>query len=335
MRFAVASRLWLVLVPLALLVAYLVMQRRRGQYAVRFTNLDLLASVAPRRPGWRRHLPAAGLLLALLTLVVGFARPSRAERVPREEATVVLAIDVSASMAADDVSPSRLAAAQEAATTFVENLPERFRLGLIAYSGTPQVLVTPTTDRDAVVRAISNLELGPRTATGEAIFTALTTLENSVSAAEDDTDVGSSGEGDGSGDGSEESEAPPSAVVVMSDGKTTTGRPDFLAAEAAAEAGVPVSTIAYGTDNGVVVVEGQLVPVPVDRDALRAIADATDGSFFEAASGEELESAYRDVGSLIGHDTVRKDISAAFVGVGLVLALVAAALSLLWAPRRL
>lgn len=315
MKFAAASRLWLVLLPLALLALYLVLQRRRKQYAVRFTNLDLLASVAPRRPGWRRHVPAAALLLALLFLVVGFARPTRPKQVPREEATIVLAIDVSASMAADDVAPSRLAAAQQAAKQFVQNLPERFRLGLIAYSGTPQVLVTPTTDRAVVETAIDNLELGPRTATGEAIFAALTTLQNANSTAR--------------------GTPPPSAVVVMSDGKTTTGRPDFLAADAAAQAKVPVSTIAYGTDHGVVEVEGQLIPVPVDKDALRAIADTTNGKFFEAASGDQLQDAYRDVGSLIGHDTVRKDISAVFVGIALAMAFAAAALSLLWTPRLL
>ena len=173
MSFLAGYRLWLLLLVVALGVAYVIIQRQRRQYAVRFTNVDLLASVAPRRPGWRRHLAAACLLIALTLIVGAFARPARAIQVPRETATVMLAIDVSQSMRATDVEPTRLRAAQRAVRAFVDSLPTRFRLGLVAFAGNAQVLVPPTHQRALVRQAVTNLQLQQQTAIGEAIFASI------------------------------------------------------------------------------------------------------------------------------------------------------------------
>lgn len=178
LTFVEAARLWLLLGVAALGVSYLVTQRRRSSYAVRFTNLALLDSVAPKRPGWRRHLPAAFLLLALAGIVGAFAEPARDVRVPRERATIILAIDTSLSMEATDVPPTRLRAAQEAAKEFVNLLPPRLNVGLVTFNGVAQVRVPPTQDREALLAAIDQIRLGERTAIGEAIFASLEAIKS-------------------------------------------------------------------------------------------------------------------------------------------------------------
>ena len=314
MRFNAAHWLVLLLGVAGLAVAYVVQQRRRPRYAVRFTNLALLDAVAPQRPGWRRHLPAAAFLLALTSLVVAYARPTRNVQVPRDRATVMVAIDTSVSMEATDVLPNRITAAKVAATDFVDQVPRRFQLGLVSFSGTAQVLVSPTTDRELVKRNIDLLQLGPRTAIGEAVFASLSAIQTANS-------------------GMKEGEVPPATIVLMSDGETTFGRPNEEAAQAASEAGVPVSTIAYGTDNGLVIVQDRAVSVPVNKEALQRLADFTGGKAFEAASGEELGDVYKKIGSSIGYTTERREITSWFVGFGLVLGALAAAGSLLWFSR--
>ena len=313
MRFLAGHRLWLLVALAALAACYVVLQFRRRGYAVRFTNLALLDSVAPRRPGWRRHLPAAAFLLMLGSLVTAFARPTGLVKVPRERATVVVAIDTSISMMADDVEPTRLEAAKGAAGRFVERLPDQFNVGLVSFSGSAQVLMPPTTAHQEVRRAIQRLSLGPRTAIGEAIFASL----DSVATLPDGP----------------EGEPPPARVVLLSDGETTAGRSNEEASAAAHAAGVPVSTIAFGTDEGTVTVGDRLVRVPANRAALRAIADDTNGSFFEAGSGDELRDVYEDIGSSVGYTRERREIGSWFVGAGLVLAAAAAAGSLLWSSR--
>jgi Ca-activated chloride channel family protein len=301
----------------ALALAYLVLARLRRHYAVRFTNLNLLASLAPRRPGWRRHLPAAATLGALLLLVVGFARPVRAERVPKKGGIIVLAVDVSGSMGASDVAPSRLQAAQGAAGDFVRRLPGAVRLGFVAFDATARVLVAPTTDRAQVIQAIEALELGTGTATGEGVFAAL----GSIAAA------GGKAEG-------KEDEDPLARIVMMSDGRQTTGRPLSMAWRAAKSAVVPVWTIAFGTDEGTITLQdGQEMRVPADRPAMRALAQETDGKFFEAESAAELSRVYKGIGSAIGYVTEEREYTASFVGLALVL-LAAAALGGLWWSAR-
>ena len=312
--FIAPVRLWLLVGVAALAVLYVVMQLRRRTYAVRFTNLDLLDKVAPSRPGWRRHLPAAGFLLALAALVVGFARPSQDTEVPKEQATVIMAIDTSLSMQANDVFPSRLDGAKEAATGFVQDLPESLNLGLVSFNGVATIRVQPSTNHQAAIAVIDSLELGPATAIGEAIFAALDAVELVQ------TD--------------EDGETPPARIVLMSDGETTVGRADQDAIEAAQQAGIAVSTIAFGTNDGVIEIPEQgIVPVPVNRDKLQVIADATGGQFFAASSTSELAAVYEDIGSQISFETIKDEISPSYTAIGLILLTLSAAMSLLWFSR--
>ncbi|MFJ4835566.1 VWA domain-containing protein [Streptomyces sp. NPDC088747] len=305
----------LLLVPLAGLIgAYLLVQRGRGRYAVRFTNLDLLDKVAPRRPGRRRHIPAGAFCATLALLVVGFARPATEVRVPRERATIVVAFDVSASMEATDVEPTRFLAAQRAALAFVDRLPERFNAGLVPFSGTATVAVPPTTDRELLSAAIEGLTTRQGTAIGDAVLAARDAVRTV--------------------DRQSETEPPPAHIVLLSDGSNTQGRPLAAAAEEVAADEIPVSTIAYGTEEGTVdLPSGDRMPVPVDGPALEALASSTGGAFHEAATGEELQAVYEDIGSSVGYRTEEREVWQWFVAAGLITALAAAATSLLWFSR--
>ncbi|WDZ84128.1 VWA domain-containing protein [Micromonospora cathayae] len=306
---------WLLtLLPvLALAALYVWRQRNRRAYAMRFTNVELLRTLAPKGLGWRRHVPAVALLLCLLALSAATARPAIDTREPLERATVMLAIDVSLSMQADDVTPNRLEAAQEAAKQFVGELPQTYNLGLVSFAKSANVLVPPTKDRSAVVAAIDGLVLAEATATGEAVFTCLEAIR-SVPA------DGAAG-------------IPPARIVLLSDGFRTAGRSVEEAAAAAQAANVPVSTIAFGTDTGQVEIGGQAQRVPVDRLALADLAETTQGYFYEAASVTELKQVYQDMGSSIGFRTEPREITQWYAGVALLFALAAAGASLLWTSR--
>jgi Ca-activated chloride channel family protein len=291
---------WLLglLAVVALVALYVVLQLRRKAYAARFTNVALLGSLVPKRPGWRRHVAFGLVAAALAVLVTSLAMPSSEVRVPRERATVVMAVDVSLSMQATDVEPTRFQAMQTAAKEFVDILPKRINLGLVSFAGTATTLVPPTTDRQQVRGAIDNLDLAESTAIGEAVFTSLTAIENYQSSIDVPTE-----------------DLPPARIVLLSDGYNTVGRDDTQAVDAAKRAGVPVSTIAFGTDYGTLDLDGETVPVPVDR--------AT------------LEHVYADIGSQIGYTTEPQDISPWFVRAGVVLALLGVGLSLFFTNRLL
>lgn len=313
MSFLSPWRLLLLLVVAAVVVAYVVQARRRSTYTVRFTELDLLASVAPRRPGWRRHVSASLLALSLVALVVGFARPQAQVDVPAERATVVVALDVSLSMQAVDVSPTRLSAAQQAATAFVEALPARFNVGLVSFSGTAALVVPPTQDHAKVTQAVQDLTLDNGTAIGEAVLTSLGALKQLP--------------------GAPGLPAPPARIVLLSDGSNTVGRPVEQGVSAARDAGVPVSTIAFGTREGTVTIMRQTISVPVDRGALQALADDTGGKAYTAESATALSGVYSDIGSQVGTTQERREVTSRFTGLGLLLATGAAVLGLLWGIR--
>ncbi len=317
MSFFHPWRLLLLIAVAVLALAYLYTQSRRKQYALRFTNLDLLAEVAPARPGWRRHVPAIGFLTMLAVLVVAFSDPATERRVPRERATIVLAIDTSLSMLADDVEPNRIEAAKTAAKQFVEQVPESINIGLVGFHGAATIWVPPTTDRLKIENAIDRLELNERTAIGDALFASLEALELAPEA-------------------NDEGEAVPGAIVLMSDGETTAGRPNEQGIEAAIIAEVPVATIAFGTPNGQILLPEfgpDPIAVPVRTADLRQIADETGGEFFAAESAEELERVYADIGSSEGFEIELSSISDWFVGAGLALAMLTGLLSLLWFSR--
>jgi Ca-activated chloride channel family protein len=311
LAFLAPYRLLLLLAVAALVAAYL-WKLRRPSYAVRFTELELLASVA-RGPGWRRHVPAGLLLLALIGLTTAFARPVADVQVPRERATIVVALDTSASMTATDVTPDRLTAAKESAQAFVDRLPEKFNVGLVSFNGVASVVVPPTQDHTAVKDAVAALQLGGGTAIGDAVAASL----DAVRAVP----------------GAPGAPPAPARIVLLSDGGNTVGSSMSAAAQAATAAGVPVSTIAYGTPDGTIRLQGQLVPVPVDGPALQSLAEATGGQSYSAQSGEELNGVYADIGSQVGYTTQRKEVTAVLTGLGLLAAAAAAGTSLLWGSR--
>lgn len=336
MTFLEPVRLLLLVLPALLAVAYLVALSRREQYAVRFTNLELLDKIAPETPGWRRHVPAVALLLGLVALTFAVARPAMAVQVPREQATVVLAIDVSLSMDADDVDPSRIEAARRAARSFVELAPDELEIGLVSFAGTAVPVLAPTTDRTAAIRAIERLALGEGTAIGEGIYTSVRLIEATAASRLDDDPEASPtttappvpNESDGEAD-----DEPAAAIVVLSDGETTMGRPDLDAADAATAAGIPVSTVSFGTQSGVVVIQGDVIPVPANNGALQEVAETTGGEFFEAATGGELQQILDAVGSEVGLEEEQREVTDWFAGAGLAMILLAAAGSLLWFAR--
>jgi Ca-activated chloride channel homolog len=317
MHFIAPAWLLLLIVIAAVTGVYAVLQLRRKKYVARFSNVELLASVAPRRPGWRRHLTFALLMIGLTVLTIGAAQPTAAVKVPRDRATVMIAIDVSLSMKATDVLPSRMDAARSGARTFVEMLPPRINVGLVKFGGNASVVVPPTIDRDAVKRGIDGLAPQDSTAIGEAIFTCLDAIKtfSAQTTARDD-------------------KPPPARIVLLSDGASNKGRSPLSAASAAKQAGIPVSTIAFGTDQGTVDLPGYgPQPVPADKTTLHAIADATGGSFHTAASGEELRSVYANIGSQIGYTTAHKVVAWRFLVIGLLFTVAAATASLLWSGR--
>jgi Ca-activated chloride channel family protein len=304
----------LLLVPVAALaVAMVLLRRRRERYAVRFASLPLLDRVIPERPAWRRHLTGGLGLLALALLATAAGRPEADVRVPHERATVVVAIDTSLSMQARDVEPDRMRAATAAAERFVDELPDTVNVGLVSFAGTASVLSPPTTDHAAVKQALTGLRMSQSTAIGEAVFTSLNQVATVTEQAQDG-DV-------------------PARIVLLSDGTNTTGRTPQQAAAAATEAGVPVSTIAYGTPGGVVDSGGRQVPVPVDEEALAELAGQTGGAAYTAASSDELRAVYDDIGSSIGWRTEPRELAPYLAGLAFVLSLTAAALSLRWFAR--
>jgi Ca-activated chloride channel family protein len=307
---------WLLAVLPVLAVAgvYVWRQLHREAFAVRFSNVELLRAIAPGGIGnIRRYAPAVALLVSLLILALSLARPSIDTKEPLERATVMLALDVSLSMQSQDVRPTRIAAAQQAAKDFVDQLPEAFNIGLLSFAKAANVVVSPTKDHAAVISAIDGLQLQEATATGEAVFSCL----EAIAAVPADGAAG----------------APPARIVLLSDGYRTFGRSIEDAAAAAATANVPVSTIAFGTDEGTVEINGSVQRVPVDRPALQQLAETTRGFYYEAASADALRKVYEDMGSSIGYRTKPHEISQWFVGFGLLFALAAAAMSLLWTSR--
>jgi Ca-activated chloride channel family protein len=310
------------LVVLVLVGLYIAAQLARQRRVLRFAYMELLESVAPQRPNRWRHLPAVLLVASLVLFTIAMAGPTRDVRIPRNRAVVMLVIDVSQSMRATDIEPSRLAAAQVAAKQFADELTPGINLGLIAYAGTATVLVSPTTNRDATKQAIDKLQVADRTATGEGIFTALQA-------------IATVGAVIGGGD-----TPPPARIVLFSDGKETVpSNPDnpkgaYTAARTAKDQGVPISTISFGTPYGYVEINDQRAPVPVDDETMKKVAQLSGGQPYRASNLSELKGVYSTLQQQIGFETIRGDASTGWLRLGsLVLAL--AALAALLINRRL
>jgi Ca-activated chloride channel family protein len=309
-----ALLLALLLLPLAI-AGYLRIDRRRREAARQFASPRLIDSVAPMRPGWRRHAAMALYGLVLAVLVLALARPQATVAVPEERASVVLAIDQSGSMQARDADPSRLDVARQAAHSFLDDVPDELRVGGVIFNHAVQSAQAPTTDRDAMHQVIELLRASGGTATGEALASSLRLLES----------------------GAGERRAPPSAVVLLSDGASTHGRDPIQFARDAGSRQIPVYTVALGTDEGTIEVERRgrtaVERVPPDRETLRQIAGLSDGRYHEATEGSELEEVYERLGSQVSTRPEEREITAGFAAGAALLLLGGAAASLRWFGR--
>jgi Ca-activated chloride channel family protein len=300
-----------------LAVAYLREQRSRRAGAAAFASPAVQSSVAPRRPGWRRHLPMLALLLAVILLILAAARPQRTVAVPIERASIMLATDVSGSMTATDVKPSRLVAAKQAARRFVQQVPARVNVGVMAFNNTARILQSPTQDRAAVNDAINSMTPSGGTATGNAITTATNTLSRAPG---------------------QRGKRPPAAIVLLSDGASTSGSDPVVAAQAARKLHIPVYTVALGTQQGTITVPrrgGGTVTqhVPPDPAALAQIARASGGAGFTAQTASGLKQVYAKLGSQLGHKDEKRQITTAFAGGAAALLLSGLGMSLAWFGR--
>lgn len=318
---APAFLLALLLVP-ASVAWYLYAERCRRRATAQFASPATMPSVAPNRPGWRRHLPRVAYLAALAVLAIALARPEATVAVDTERASVVLAIDQSGSMEATDVSPSRLEAARGAALGFLDDAGEGVRVGAVAFNDRVRGVAAPSTDREQPRLLLEGLTPGGGTAIGEALAASLRTLRT----------------GDAASGGPPSSQAPPAAVVLISDGKSRTGRDPLEPAREAADLGVPVHTVALGTEGGTVEVPAPgggttLRPTAPDRATLDRIAQITGGEAFDALDAEELDSVYERLGSQLAPERKKQEITAAFAAGGLLLLLSGGAMSLRWFGR--
>jgi Ca-activated chloride channel homolog len=303
------------LLPLGLL--YLTEQRRRRAAAEAFAAPALQPSVVPSSPGWRRHAPMIAAALALAVLVLAAAKPQRTVAVPLKSASIVLATDVSGSMTATDLKPTRLDAAKRAARKFVKQVPSHVNIGILAFNGTPTVLQSPTRDRETVNAAIDGMAPSGATATGEAIAAGVQMLRPG---------------------GTERRGRQPAALLLLSDGSSTRGRDAVEMARAAKRAKVRVYTVALGTKEGSITVTRQdgsteTRPVPPDPDSLAAIAKASGGKTYTAGSADRLKEIYEQLGSELGHKKEKKQITSTFAGAGLALLLAGMVMSARWFGR--
>ncbi len=294
---------WLVMIPLLVgLYLFLLWRRRRKARPHAITNLE---RVLPKQQSWKRHLGVGLAVLSLASLTVAFAQPKGEVEVPRERATIVLAIDVSRSMIAEDVPPNRLAAAKAAAQDFLEMLPTGFNVALVSFAGTAAVVVPPTTDRGVVAASIQNLQVAPSTAIGEGIYSSLDAMAQAPS------------------DPNDPDSTAPGAIVLLSDGYTNVGRPSDQAAQQSKREGIPIYTIAYGTENGYVENEGRREPVPVNPAELQQISRISGGKAFSAGSESELKQVYSSIARQVGYVKVDQEVTEAYAGYALAFAILA------------
>jgi Ca-activated chloride channel homolog len=306
LAFGSPDRLLILLVIPLMIVAYIIATHRKNRRGMRFTNTSMLDVVVPKQSQWRRHLAVALSLLSLITLTAAFARPKTQVDVPRERATVVVVIDASLSMEATDVNPDRLSAAKQAAVAFVKSLPEKYNVAVVSMSGNPNILVPPTLAHNTVENAINTIRLQESTAIGESIITALRALEQAPK------------------DPANPDAIAPGAIVMLSDGTNTAGRAPQQAAAEARAAKVPIYTIAYGTENGYVDLDGKREPVPVDHELMQEIAELSGGKYFSAATPDQLRTVYNNIGSQVGYEKADREVTARFAGYGLAFAVLAA-----------
>lgn len=327
---------------------YVWLLRRRKRQAVRYSGLGLVREALGRGPGWRRHLPPALLLAALALLLLATARPTMRLVLPSQQRMVVLAMDVSISMRATDVEPTRMAAAQAAAREFIEAQPPSTRIGLVSFAGSAALVQPPTFSKDDLLAAIDRFTFQRGTAVGSGILVSLQTifpdLDIDMRTVDPLTGLRDSRQGVPLGGAARpDKPAPPpsepgsfksAAIILLTDGQTTTGPDPLAAAKLAADRGVRVFTVGVGTDKGEILVgEGWSVRVRLDEESLRHIAKLTGGEYYYAGTAGELKKVYQELGSRLTLERRETEVSAVFAGVGAALMVLGAALSLLWFHR--
>jgi Ca-activated chloride channel family protein len=348
MSFEWPEALWLLLALPLLAGGYVLLLRRRKRAAVRYTSIGLIRAAIGPGQRFRRHVPPLLFLLALAALIVAAARPRAVVTLPTDQRTIILAIDVSLSMRATDIEPSRIAAAQAAAKAFVQEQPADVRIGIVTFAGTASVVQPPTYSRDDLLAAIDRFELQRNTAIGSGIVVSLATLFPDEGIDLESMVLGSrTGRGPRAAPIDAEPKAekkavapvPPgsyqsAAIILLTDGRRTTGPDPLTAAQMAADHGVRVHTVGFGTAEGASVgIEGYSIFMRFDEEALRAIAEITRGDYFHAKSADDLRSVYERLNARFVLERRETEITALVTALGAAIALVAAGLSLAWFNR--
>lgn len=343
MKFLWPEALWLALIAAPLLVAlYLWLLHRRKKNTVRFASVSLVKQALGKGPGWRRHVPPAVLLTALLVLLVAVSRPTAVIRLPSQQETIILAMDVSGSMRAADIKPNRLVASQEAAKTFVTELPASVRVGVVSFAGTAAVVQAPTLSREDVLASIDRFQLQRATAIGSGIVLSLATLF--PDAGFDLSQItGARAMPPGFGDKKEDKPKftpvepgsyASAAIILLTDGQRTTGPDTLEMAKLAADRGVRIYTVGMGTKEGEIIgFEGWSMRVRLDEETLKQVSMATRAEYFYAGTALDLKKVYQSLGARLTSQKKETEVTALFAGVGALLMLVAAALSVWWFGR--
>jgi Ca-activated chloride channel family protein len=351
MSFEWPMALWLLLAVPGLVAAYLWLRRRRKKLALRFASLGVVREALGRSPGWRRHVPPVLLLVALTALIIAAARPGARITLPSDHRTIVLAIDVSLSMRANDIEPTRMAAAQAAAKTFVQSQPSDVRVALVSFAGSAAVVQPPTRNREELIAAIDRLELQRHTAIGSGILTSLATIfpeqADELTAANVPGGMARAFE-QSQGRSLDAAPATPkkvfqpvpagshksAAIILLTDGRRTTGPDPIDAARMAAERGVRVYTVGFGTAEGAPVnFDGWSIYMRFDEEALKGIADVTKASYYHAKSSTDLVKVYESLNAQYVFERTHTEIAAQFVAAAALLTVVAGTLSVLWFQR--
>jgi Ca-activated chloride channel family protein len=327
--------LWLLLLVPVLIMVYILMQRRRQKYALRYASLSLVKEALGRGPGMRRHIPPIIFLIGLTAMIIALARPAATVILPSQQGTVILTIDVSGSMRAEDLKPTRLEAAKEAARTFVEKQPSNIRIGIVSFSESAALVQAPTQDREAVLAAINRLTWQRRTAIGSGILASLDAIfekpgENKSTSPQDPL-MSPAPE-------PEPVPAPvppgtfaPAIIVLLSDGQSNTGPPPLEIIEQASNRGVRVYTIGIGNPEGTILrLEGWMMRVRLDEETLKSIAEKTDAKYYKADNETDLRQIYQNLGTQLVFKPEQTELTAAFTAFAAVLVIIAGLLSLLW-----
>jgi Ca-activated chloride channel family protein len=343
MSFIWGGMLWLLVLVPVLVGLYVLAQRRRQRYALRYASLSLVKDALGKGPGIRRHIPAAIFLAGMTVIIVALARPSATVILPSEEGTVILSMDVSGSMRATDIKPSRMEAVKEAARIFIEKRPRNVRIGIVAFSGSAELIQPPTTDNDQLLAAVNRLHPERYTAIGSGLQAALDAIFEKPDQAQAATDTPPPDPNNPLTPASPDQQEPPpvppgsyksAVIVLMSDGQSNQGPDPLDVADKAANLGVRVFTVGVGTKEGAIIgFEGFSFRVILDEATLKAIAGKTAGEYFKASSEGDLQRIYNNLSTRLMVERERTEITALFVAAAAALLLAAGALSLLWFNR--